>query len=219
MSIPASRSDATVNVSLRASRTRRTGFAVVAGLAAALFTVASIALGHAELATVTPADKSTIQGPPEEIDMTFTQNLDPTKSSIVLVDAAGKLVVQGGIVTNGREMYLPLPEPLPAGTYQIRWTTFSSEDKESDRGTTTFTVAAAASVAPSTTTASPSAAESVAPSAAASVAPSAGPSVAASPAPTTPTTSTNDAVIPIIVALVVLAGLGLWLLRGRAGTR
>jgi len=183
--------------------------ALLAGL------VTGTVLGHAELATVTPADKSTVQGPPEEIDMTFTQNLDSLKSSIVVVDAAGKLVVQGGIVTNGREMYLPLPGPLPPGAYEIRWTSFSSEDQEQARGKTTFTVAAGSSVAPSTTTASPSAAAS-----AASVAPSVAPSVAVSAAPpTTPAASPNDAVIPIIVALIVLGGLGVWLLRGRARAR
>jgi methionine-rich copper-binding protein CopC len=215
MSISAPRSDAVVNLSVRASRTSRVGFAVVGGLVTALFMVASIAFGHAELATVQPADKSTVQGPPEEIVMTFTQNLDSQKSSIRLVDAAGNLVVQGGIVTNGREMYLPLEGPLPVGAYEIRWTTFSSEDQESDHGTTTFTVAAALSVAPSPATASPSAAASVAPSAAPSVAPAPSPS---SP-PSAPAGSSSDAVIPVVVALIVLAGLGMWLLRGRARAR
>src|SRR5512141_1814709 len=56
------------------------------------------ALGHAALATVTPADKTTVQGSPTEIAVTFTQNLDPAKSSIRVVDAAGTVVVQGGTV-------------------------------------------------------------------------------------------------------------------------
>jgi methionine-rich copper-binding protein CopC len=177
---------------------------------------ATVALGHAELATVAPADKSTIQGPPEEISMTFTQNLDPKKSSIVVVDSANKVVVQGGIVSgNPREMYLPLPGPLPVGTYEIRWTTFSSEDQEQARGTTTFTVAAAPSVAPSASAVAPSASPSAFESAVPSVAVSAAPS---SP-PTSPATSANDAVIPIVVALVVLAALGMWLLRSRARAR
>ena len=185
--------------------------AVFAGL------MAGNVLAHAELATVTPADKSTIQGPPEEISMTFTQNLDPKKSSIVVVDSAKKVVAQGGIVSgNPREMYLPLSEPLPAGAYEIRWTTFSSEDQEQDRGTTTFTVAAAPSVAPSATTPSPPAASSVAPS---SAVPSATFSAAPSTLPTIPATSTSDAIIPVVVALIVLAGLGVWLLRSRARAR
>jgi methionine-rich copper-binding protein CopC len=180
--------------------------ALLAGL------MAGTVLAHAELATVQPADKSTVQGPPEEIAMTFTQNLDSQKSSIRVVDAAGNLVVQGGIVTNGREMYLPLEGPLPVGAYEIRWTTFSTEDQTQAQGTTTFTVAAAPSVAPSAATGSPSPAASVAASTPQTVA---SPPSASSP-PTSPPTSTSDAVIPIVVVLIVLAALGLWLVRGRS---
>jgi methionine-rich copper-binding protein CopC len=218
MSIRPPRSGAIVNVSLRASRTSRVGFAVLAGLITALLIAATVAFGHAELATVTPADKSTVQGSPTEIVMTFVQNLDPAKSSIVVVDSANKVVVQGGTVPAGqkREMDLAITTPLAPGTYTIRWTTFSTEDQETARGTTTFTVtapppSASPSVAPSASAAAPSALPSVVPTVVVSAAPS-------SP-PTTPAASTNDAVIPIIVALIVLAGLGMWLLRGRARAR
>lgn len=217
MSIRPPRSGAIVNFSPGASRSSRVGFAVVAGMVGALLIVASVAFGHAELATVTPADKSIVEGPPEEVVMTFTQNLDPLKSSIRVVDAAGNLVVLGGIVASRspREMYVALPGPLPGGAYEIRWTTFSTEDQELDHGTTTFTVAAAPSVAPSASAVAPSASSSVSSSAAPSVAVSAMPSST----PTTPATSTSDAVIPVVVALIVLAGLGTWLLRSRARAR
>jgi methionine-rich copper-binding protein CopC len=182
--------------------------ALLAGL------LAGSVLARAELATVAPADKSTVEGPPEEIVMTFTQNLNPLKSSIRVVDAAGNLVVLGGIVSarDPRELYVALPGPLPAGAYEIRWITFSTEDQEQAQGTTTFTVAAAPSDAPSAAAASTSPAGSVAASAAQSIA---SPPSASSP-PTSPTTSTSDAVIPIVVALIVLAALGLWFLRGRS---
>ena len=80
--------------------------------------VAGVALGHAELATVDPVDKSTVQGSPTEIVMTFTQNLDPSKSSIRVVNAAGTVVAQGGTVPSGspREMDLALTTPLDTGT-------------------------------------------------------------------------------------------------------
>jgi methionine-rich copper-binding protein CopC len=182
--------------------------------------VAGVALGHAELATVDPADKSTVQGSPTEIVMTFTQNLDPSKSSIRVVNAAGTVVAQGGTVPSGspREMDLALTTPLDTGTYTIRWTTFSSEDQEQARGTTTFTVVAAppsATPVPSVATAPPSAPAS------ASAAPSIPPVVSAAPSspPTAPTASTNDVVIPIVVALIVLAALGAWLLRSRGRAR
>jgi methionine-rich copper-binding protein CopC len=221
MSIRPPRSGAIVNLLPRGSRTSRVGFAAVAGLVTALLIAATAAFGHAELATVTPADKSTVQGSPTEIVMTFVQNLDPAKSSIVVVDSANKVVVKGGTVPAGqkREMDLAITTPLAAGTYTIRWTTISTEDGETARGTTTFTVAEAASVAPS---AAPSA-SAVAPSTPPSIAPSTVPSVAASAAPSsspaTPATSTTDAVIPVVIAVIVLAGLGAWLLRSRARAR
>jgi methionine-rich copper-binding protein CopC len=198
----------------RESRMNHRRLAAGVGLVIALLLVAPVALGHAELETVTPADKSTVEGSPAEIVMTFGQDLDPAKSSIVVVDAAGKVVAQGGTVPVGekREMDLALETPLAPGTYTIRWTTFSAEDQEQARGTTTFTMAAAPSIAP---TVAPSAAPpSASPSA--SSAPSVIPSPSPSAPPTTPASSTSDAVIPIVVALIVLAALGLWLLRGRS---
>ncbi len=184
--------------------------------------IASLALpaavsAHAELDTVTPADNATVQGSPTEVVMTFTQNLDPAKSSIRVVDAGGTVVVQGGTVPSGspRELDLALASPLGPGVYTIRWISFSSEDDERDSGTTTFTVVAAPSPTP-VPSATSAPAESATP--APSIAPA---SVAPSPSapPTSPTASTSDAVIPIVVALVVLVGLGLWLARGRARSR
>ncbi len=192
--------------------------AIVLGLVAALL-VPTIALGHAELDTATPKDKSTVQTPPTEIVMTFTEPVVPSKSSIKLVDGSGSVIAQGSTVdaADAKTMRLAITGDLTPATYTVRWTTASALDGDLDHGTTTFTLAAAASVAPSATPA-PSAATSSAPaSAAASVAP---PSVAPSPSssspPATPAASTSDAVIPVVIALIVLAALGLWLLRGRS---
>ena len=177
--------------------------------------VPSAVLGHAELDTISPADKST--GPaPTEIVGTFVQNLDPAKSNFRVVNAGGTVVAEGGEVdpATPRRMTLTM-SPLSPGRYTIRWTTFSTEDSELAHGETTFTVVAASpspSVAPSA-----SASPSVAPSASASPAPSAAtPSPSPSGGTGTTTTSTSDAVIPVIAALIVLAALGLWLLRSRS---
>lgn len=174
-----------------------------------------IVQAHAALDTVTPADKSTVGASPAEIVMTFTETLDPGRSSIRLVDATGALIVEGGAidVDDAKTLRLVVPANLAPGTYTIRWTSFSTQDNEQDRGTTTFTLAP--STAPPTVT--PSASPSVAPSASPSVA-SLAPSVVPSPSapPTSPTTSTSDALIPIIVVVVAIIGLGVWLARGRS---
>ena len=182
------------------------GILILSALLTAL--VAGIALGHAELATVVPADGSSVANPPSEIVMTFTEPLDPAKSSIKLVDTNGNVVAEGSTVdaSDPKTMRLALPD-LPIGTYTARWTSSSALDGDLDHGTTSFTTGA---VGPSPGSPQPTAA-SVAPS----VEVSGASSVSASAPPTAPASSASDAIIPIVVALLVLAGLGAWLLRGR----
>jgi hypothetical protein len=207
--------------SQRAARTRRLGLGLFLGLIAALLLSPAAALGHAELDTASPADKGTVEGSPTEIVMTFTEPVVPSKSSIKLVDAGGTVIDQGSTVDAGdaKRMRLPISTELAPAMYTVRWTTASAVDGDLDHGTTTFTVAAAAPSASPVPSASPS--TSAAPSTA-SVAPSVAPTgVAPSPsAPaSSPSSSASDAIIPIIVALIVLAALGLWLMRGRARVR
>jgi methionine-rich copper-binding protein CopC len=171
-----------------------------------------IALGHAELDTVSPADGSSVETPPSEIVMTFTEPLDPTKSSIRLVNTNSKVVAEGSTVdaSDPKTMRLALPD-LPIGTYTARWTSSSALDGDLDHGTTSFTTGA---IGPSPGSPQPTAA-SVAPSVAVSGAASA----LVSAPPSAPASSANDAIIPIVVALIVLAALGGWLLRSRARVR
>ena len=202
--------------SRRDPTSRATHFArLLPGLVATIAFLASplAVAAHAELATMTPADNATIQGSPTEIVATFTEGLDPSASSLRIVDSANTVIVEGGEVgADVKTLTLAIPTPLTPGAYTVRWTSKSAADGDLDHGTTTFTVAEAPSVAPSP---SPSAAASS--SAPASVAASVAPTVAASasPGPSTPATSTSDAVIPIVVALILLGAIGAWLLRGR----
>jgi methionine-rich copper-binding protein CopC len=196
----------------RNRRVRAVSVAVLLGLFALPVTV----LGHAELETVTPADGATV-AELTEIVMTFSQDLDPAKSSIVLVDSAGSTVLTGGDVDSSDKTIMTLAvTDLVAGDYEIRWTSASADDGDLERGTTTFTFAP-----PNPTesdllpTPSPSASPTPAPSP--SAVPSPSPSAAPSPSGSgTPTASTSDVLIPIVVAVVVIAALGAWLLRGRA---
>jgi methionine-rich copper-binding protein CopC len=201
------------------SRLRR-AVAAVASAALLILLAPGAVLGHAELATATPADKATV-APPTEVVLTFTETLDPSKSSIKLADAGGQIVAEGSTVDTADTKTMRLATPnLATGTYTVRWISASAQDGDLDHGTTTFTVDAASPPPPST---APSADASVEPSAAGSASPKAAPSVAPSPSPsappTTPATSTSDAIIPIVVVVVVVAGLGLWLLRGRGRGR
>jgi methionine-rich copper-binding protein CopC len=197
---------------------RHTSLRAALSAAIVLLTLApASALGHAELATASPADKSTVTGSPPEIVFTFTEPVVPAKSSLKLVDSSGAIVADGSTVdpADAKKMHLVIPTQ-PPGKYTVRWTTASALDGDIAHGITTFTIAATSpspSVAPSEG-ASPSAVPS---EAASPSAPAASPSASPSPSGGTGTpTSTSDAVIPVIAALIVLAALGFWLLRSRS---
>jgi methionine-rich copper-binding protein CopC len=196
---------------------RRSVAVALATASAFLVLLPMSVFGHAELDTMSPADKSTVAlASVTEIVATFTEDLDPSGSNLALVDAAGKVVAKGGTVdaTNKKQMTLDLSSTgLTEQTYTVRWTSKSAQDGDLDRGTTTFTTAAGPTTVPSP---SPSAASST--EASLSASPSAPPSAAPSPSPsggTGTSTSSTDALIPIVVVLLVIAALGLWLLRGR----
>ena len=196
-------------------RGRSVSLLAAAAVIVALAAPAAV-LGHAELDTITPANGSTVTSAPAEIVATFTEALDPSKSSIVVLNAAGAQIASGGQVdaADAKKMTLALAQ-LEVGTYEVRWTSASAVDGDLDRGTTGFTYAPAPS--PSATAA---AAASATPAASAAATPSPPAASSAAPSPSgdgqPASTSTSDLLIPIVVAVILVAGLGYWLLRGRS---
>jgi methionine-rich copper-binding protein CopC len=175
-------------------------------------------LAHAELDTHEPGAGETVVGTPAVIHATYTETLDPTGSSLLLVDADGAKVAQGGVAdasTPTKEMSITDLPDLAPGEYTVRSTTKSADDGDIDRKTWVFTVTAP-SPTPAPTTA-PSAPPSAAPSA--SPIPSATPVASVAPSPSgdtgTPTTSTSDVILPIIVGLAFVAIVGGYLLMRR----
>jgi len=201
---------------------RRSRFLLpLAALALTLFLPLAVR-AHAELDTHEPGAGAVVVGTPDVIHATYTETLDPSGSSLLLVDADGAKVAEGGVADAGtptKEMSITDLPDLAPGEYTVRSTTKSAADGDIDRKTWVFTV-----TAPSPTpapTAAPSAPASAAPSAsvAPSVAPSAPPSASVAPSPSgdtgTPTTSTSDVVLPIIVGLAIVAAVGGYLVLRR----
>ena len=195
-------------------RSGRRNAATILGVVACLLLVPGLVLAHAELDTSEPADGTTVTGTPASISATYTEALDPDGSSLVLVDFQGTELATGGVASTTeptREMVIqPVPELVP-GEYTVKSTTKSAADGDLDRKTWAFTVVAAASAAPSATIApTPSAQPTTSASAAAT--PGGLPSASIGPSgtegdavPTAPADSTNDAIVPIIVGLAVVA--------------
>lgn len=188
------------------------------GLRAAFFAVGTFitlavplaASAHSELVTASPADNGTVSGTPAEIVLTFTASLDPAKSSIILLDPNASQVANAGVDPADDKVMRLTPPALGPGAYEIDWTSVAL-DGDLLRGKVTFTVNAA--------TPSPTVAATATASAAASATPpvsaAATPSPAASAAPPTTSASGADVIVPVLVAIVLIAVLGAWLLRGR----
>ena len=206
--------------------------AFVAAIAALLWSAAQVR-AHAELVESEPRDGAALTVAPSEIVATFDEPLDPSRSRLVLRDAAGEQVAAGGVdpATPGRATMRIVPERLAPGAYEVRWTAVTPDDGAVERGVIRFTTTAAASptgtasstIAPGTT-ASAAAPSALAPSAA--VGPTAAPptlsptlsapSPAALAAGPAGTPTSGDVLLPVLVVLVAGIALGGYLLRRRA---
>ena len=172
------------------------------------------AFAHAELESASPADGAILEAPPTEIVFTYTEELDPSGSSLTLHDARGTQLAAGGVDPSDDLVMRIDPPELVAGAYEIRSTALSAHDDHLERNVVTFTV--------TEPTPPPTPSPTPAPSATATptTPPTASPSAAPSPSPPadgTPT-STTDVLIPIVAAVVLVALLGAWLFgrsRGR----
>jgi len=115
------------------------GFAFRKSAAAALLTLAiwTPAFGHAHLSKSVPAPGATVSQP-SEIQLTFTEPLEPAFSIIELHDAAGKTVQTEKAQVKDNVMRLPL-KSLPAGRYTVKWRVLSVDTHKTE-GDFPFTV-------------------------------------------------------------------------------
>ncbi|MFC5945948.1 copper resistance CopC family protein [Micromonospora harpali] len=118
----------------------------VAGAAAALAALAVLvapaapAAAHNSLASATPAADARLATPPSEITVRFLQKLNPELTTVVLSDAARRVVPTGLPVVAGTRATVTVAEPLPAGTYTVAYRVVST-DGHPVQGSYRFTVA------------------------------------------------------------------------------
>jgi methionine-rich copper-binding protein CopC len=177
--------------------------AVLGGLLLTL-SIAAPALAHAELVSSTPEDRAVLETPPTTITLTFSEGLDAGKSSFKLV-GGGATIGTGKADADGATVMTLDGLALAPGAYEIQWTS-AATDGHIDRGALTFTVSQ-----PAPATAGPVPAP---------VSPSA-PATGATPSPSgeggIPAASSTDVLIPIVIALVAVAGVGAYVLRRSRG--
>ncbi len=87
----------------------------------------SPALAHAVLIKSTPIAGSTVQEPPREVVLTFSENVKPVTSKIKVIGPDGKQADTGKITSNGPDVTIKLKENPAKGTYLVSYRVISAD--------------------------------------------------------------------------------------------
>lgn len=109
--------------------------------AALLVATAAPALAHAYPKTMAPAPNSTVNAPPKEVVINFTQALIPNFSSLEVVNSAGERVDRNDahVAPHDHQRYIIDLTSLAPGTYKAIWHA-TSVDTHKTHGSYNFTV-------------------------------------------------------------------------------
>ena len=115
-------------------------FRLSAFAVAALLFSASTALPHSALLRAEPKVGSTVNSPPEQVQLWFSEPVEPAFSTAVVSNAAGAVVGSNAKVAadDRRRLELALPA-LPAGVYRVDWSIVSIDGHKTS-GSFIFTV-------------------------------------------------------------------------------
>jgi len=188
--------------------------------------IALPALAHADLVSSTPEDGAVLEAPPTSVTLTFSEGLDAGKSSVRLTGPDG-LVDAGKPAKDGATTMGLTGLDLGPGDYSVKWVA-AADDGHIERGTLGFTVtqptpppasssptpaaSPEATASPVSGTATPAATTApTQPAAATPSPPTASP--VAQPEPVAADASGTDVLLPIALGLVLVAGVGLFVLR------
>jgi copper transport protein len=109
-----------------------------------LCAAAAPAIAHGVLVGASPPPNASLQSPPSELLLSFSEAADPAFSSAVVVDQNGQTVAgPGQLSADGRRLTASLP-PLPSGIYTVRWRVLSAVDGHTTAGVYTFAIGVAA---------------------------------------------------------------------------
>jgi methionine-rich copper-binding protein CopC len=116
------------------------------------------AMAHADLASATPGDGAELDEAPDEVRLTFTEELDPDGSGFVVTDAAGTEVGRGEVdldVADRNELAGSVTIGDP-GRYTVAWSVVSIDGHEAS-GSYTFGYRTPEASSPDTRMTAPSA--------------------------------------------------------------
>ena len=99
------------------------------------------ASAHARPQVTTPQANARLDTPPAQIGITYDDPIDPTLSSMLLLDASGAPIPTTPAPTTGTMQAAVAPnEPLAPGPYTVAWTSLDASDGDQAQGFYTFVV-------------------------------------------------------------------------------
>jgi copper transport protein len=116
--------------------------AVLLAAGAAFFLSAPAASAHALIVSSTPASGSDLTQLPKAVTVTFSEEIVPKLSYLMILDSAGHKVNKAAshlVTGNALRLTVALPT-LHSGVYTVQWHTISSDDGHATGGTFTFGV-------------------------------------------------------------------------------
>jgi len=76
---------------------------------------------HAQLVEATPPADSTITASPTEVRLSFNERIEPRFSGVEITSADGQKVSTGRLAVRGKDIVVPLSQPLAPGVYRVNW--------------------------------------------------------------------------------------------------
>jgi len=119
--------------------------ALIVGTVAVLLFAAPAALAHANLVRSEPAANSAQPVPPARVRLWFSEDIEPSFSSVSVVDKTGALIDKGDsqrMSDDAKGMQVSLKDNLPLGLYTVIWKNTSAVDGHVTGGSFAFTVGA-----------------------------------------------------------------------------
>lgn len=107
----------------------------------------AITLAHAEAERTSPDAGASVNAAPAKVDIWFSEEVIPARSSIQVFDAANRQVSTGVNAVDNSHLQATLAPNLPNGEYRVAWTSVSADDGHVAKGTFSFTVGAAGATA------------------------------------------------------------------------
>ncbi|BDH45461.1 hypothetical protein TUM12370_15050 [Salmonella enterica subsp. enterica serovar Choleraesuis] len=120
---------------------KRHGLAAMALALAAIFT-SPAALAHAHLQQQIPAADSVNNEGVSVLKLTFSEQIEPTLSSVSVIDASGNVVTSHQAKRSPdttRQLLVLFDDPLKSGQYQVEWQVVSV-DSHKTQGNYSFSV-------------------------------------------------------------------------------